>query len=1088
MKRKPTYNELLEKISILEGALAGNQPEANSVDGNYSEVNIGEPLQRDQWLSYIINHGSDVHFIHDSNYILTFISPQCEAVFGYTVEEMYRDWRTLISDNPANEEGRRKAQEVINSGTKQEPYLLEAVRKDGRKIWIEIEESPISSKSGRVDGVVGVARDITSERENREELIKLRSSLKIIHENVNDIIWQMDAGFIFTYVSPAVRQVMGCEPAEIIGQPVSDFMTKESLRKFSEVIPVIQKAGEFKNAAFNQYDMVAPDGRVIAMEVSSSPVYNYEHNIEGYSGISRDIRERLKVEEVLKESEERYRSLVTNISELIIEIDAAGKFTYLNDRYLDILGYLPDELIGQHVGVLIHPDDLKVSGQKFQSRDEESGSLVNIWRLRHKQGIYKTFECRSAYYLHLSGEMRTVIIAYDITERINRERENKDIRKRLNRAEKVAKLGHWQLNMDSRTIIGSEGALDIYGLEGSDLSLERIQRKPLQEYRAELDTALKDLISHGKPYDLEFRILRESDGRILDIHSIAEYNRKHRQVFGVLQDITEQKKTERELKASEERFRKIIENNPVPIIITGKDKNIISFNRKFTQTFGYSLEDVKDTDTLWRKTFPESRIRKYKQQRWMTLLDEAKKQGTDIEKILQKVHCKDGSVKKIEFQFVSLGDENIISMFDLTELVNIQQALEESEEKLRLAIQASGYALFELNIQDREAMFSSEFLKMLGYKDSTELKVPLEVRIFAKFVHPDDNKRVFKRMYDYFEGRIGEYRDELRLTRADGGSVWVMSRGKVVSYTPEGEPERMLGVLADITPIKDYEMLLLKKNQEIAAQNEEYAALNEELQATLEELRKTNVNLEAEKEKAQESDRLKSAFLANMSHEIRTPMNSILGFSELLAQDDLEVAKRNKFASLINNSGEQLMHLINDIIDISKIESNQMRIEKNWCRINELLEEILVNHRQHRNFLEKNDLVLRFSHPDKAGGLSLFTDSHRLTQIFDNLINNAVKFTDKGFVEIGYTTIKKDKKRFVEFYVSDSGTGIPSDSLNKIFIRFIQADNPSRSGGTGLGLSITKGLVELLGGSIMVESVIGEGSVFRFTHPMEVDF
>jgi signal transduction histidine kinase len=273
----------------------------------------------------------------------------------------------------------------------------------------------------------------------------------------------------------------------------------------------------------------------------------------------------------------------------------------------------------------------------------------------------------------------------------------------------------------------------------------------------------------------------------------------------------------------------------------------------------------------------------------------------------------------------------------------------------------------------------------------------------------------------------------------------------------------MLGTHSDISKLKDYELELEAKNKEIASQNQEYAEVNEELQLSLQELRETNVQLEEAKEKAEESDRLKSAFLANMSHEIRTPMNSILGFSDLLTQHNLSDEKRRKFSKLVNNSGEQLMRLINDIIDISKIESNQLEVDKKWCKVNVLIDEIVTAQKQNKNFILKESLKLNITKLNDIDSVIL-TDPFRVKQILDNLLNNAIKFTDNGSIELGYEIKEYSGDSFIEFFVKDSGVGIPEKSHGDIFKRFVQADNHQQNTGTGLGLSITKGMLELLGG------------------------
>jgi len=234
------------------------------------------------------------------------------------------------------------------------------------------------------------------------------------------------------------------------------------------------------------------------------------------------------------------------------------------------------------------------------------------------------------------------------------------------------------------------------------------------------------------------------------------------------------------------------------------------------------------------------------------------------------------------------------------------------------------------------------------------------------------------------------------------------------------------------------------------------------------------------KEKAEDSDRLKSAFLANMSHEIRTPMNGILGMTQLLANPDTTVEQRKEYIDLVNKNSETLLNLVDDIIDISKIEAGQMKIIHKSFRLNTLLDQIIVLFTSSPIYKSKHELelIIKKNAPDN---LCIYSDPDRLRQIFINLIGNALKFTNCGYVEFGYNV----KGKMIEFYIKDTGIGISNEKQKIIFDRFIQADNSltRKFGGSGLGLTISKGLIELLGGQILVSSELHSGSTFYFTVP-----
>jgi signal transduction histidine kinase len=282
---------------------------------------------------------------------------------------------------------------------------------------------------------------------------------------------------------------------------------------------------------------------------------------------------------------------------------------------------------------------------------------------------------------------------------------------------------------------------------------------------------------------------------------------------------------------------------------------------------------------------------------------------------------------------------------------------------------------------------------------------------------------------------------------------------------------RIYSSARDITERKIAEIQLKEKTDKIEAQNEEYKQINEKLYLV--------------KEKAVESDRLKTAFLQNMSHEIRTPMNAIIGFSELLSLNFNNKQKLERFSGIITQRCNDLLDIINDLLEIAKIEAGQLPVKIQKCNIRILLDELTMFFEEYLKKQKKQHISLIIATGTVEKDIWALTDMVKLKQIFINLFGNAVKFTINGSIEVGYNI---DNEQFITFFVKDTGIGIAKDKQQVIFERFAQIDNgPHRLyGGTGLGLSIVSGLLNILGGRIWLDSKPGKGSSFYFTIPRDV--
>jgi PAS domain S-box-containing protein len=273
--------------------------------------------------------------------------------------------------------------------------------------------------------------------------------------------------------------------------------------------------------------------------------------------------------------------------------------------------------------------------------------------------------------------------------------------------------------------------------------------------------------------------------------------------------------------------------------------------------------------------------------------------------------------------------------------------------------------------------------------------------------------------------------------------------------------------------------------RQLKEKNLAYTILNKEYININNILARTNEELLIAKEKAEKSDKLKSAFIANVSHEIRTPLNSMLGYTNIL-KESTENKEQKKYIDVINHSGHHLLRLINDIVDLSILESGEMNIVESEVGLNDLMHNIKSQLDAYALNKGKQHIEIRLQLPvNSQGSPVILTDGYRVEQILNNLLSNALKYTRKGYVQFGYEI--SDLKKELIFVVRDTGPGISKEDQEVIFNRFRQGTGPSKDvlSGTGLGLAISKGLTGLLGGEIWLESEEGQGSVFYFTIPLK---
>jgi len=528
--------------------------------------------------------------------------------------------------------------------------------------------------------------------------------------------------------------------------------------------------------------------------------------------------------------------------------------------------------------------------------------------------------------------------------------------------------------------------------------------------------------------------------------SLSAWETKTGKYFtGIIRDISLRKQTEEKLLQSEELYKNLFDNlmNGFAYCkmeyIDGKaeDFTFIRVNSSFPKLTG--LKDVEG------KKFSE-------------IIPDVKNPSPAVVEIYGRVASTgipeifETYLQPLDMWFsisvYSPKKEYFIAVFDvITERKQKEEALRKMESRHTKMLSNIGDVIVIFDKEGINRYKSSNIEKWFGWKPEEAVG-----KSIWEHIHPDDQALAQQYVGNLMNETNSVGTTEYRYRCKDGSYKWIeMTMMNLIS---DPDIKGILGNYHDITERKQAEQELITA-----------------------------------KDHAEQSDRLKSAFLANMSHEIRTPMNGILGFAELLNEPDLDVKQQQEYIRMIEKSGARMLNIINDIVDISKIESQQMKVSVSLTNVNEKIEYIHTFFKQETN---KKGIEFYFQNGLPEIKANILTDKEKIYAILTNLVKNAIKFCDKGSIEIGYNlletlnaTATSNTATSLLFYVKDTGIGIPKNRQEVIFDRFIQADLTDKRAfqGAGLGLSISKAYVEMLGGKIWVESEEGKGSTFYFTVP-----
>ncbi|MHB9140164.1 MAG: PAS domain S-box protein, partial [Victivallaceae bacterium] len=562
----------------------------------------------------------------------------------------------------------------------------------------------------------------------------------------------------------------------------------------------------------------------------------------------------------------------------------------------------------------------------------------------------------------------------------------------------------------------------LIGKKIGELMPDALARQTLDCIAAAIDT--------GKTQTFEYELPAKDAIRHFEAR-LAAMNKN--EVLCLVRNITAQKTAQAEIQNYKDFLDKIFDHMPIGIFTKAlPDFRYNMCNKAAAAILSLPQEEILDKTDF--DIFPKDVAKLCRMNDIDAILED---QIIDCEEVITDNNGLKKCLRTIKLPINRNNSKFLLEIAeDITDKKKIMDELKTSEEKYRSLIEAADDRIALFDLDGNILLANNAFYDTAGY--SREEKSGKD---YFKYVSPA-SENPFQSLIELL---MAENMTSVEYKHPDkNGRELNMLAKFVLIKNSESKPYAMLGVIRDITELKNIHQRLVEA-----------------------------------KEQAEKSDKLKSAFLANMSHEIRTPMSAIVGFANLLADPEASNQERLEYINIINQNSNELLDLITDIVDISKLESGLLETHKVWLSIPQVMDQLYERFSK----LTRAEIKLRQSVPDGFEKTMIHTDENRFIQVFNNLLSNSLKFTAKGSIEFGFFPPENNE---VKFFVKDTGTGIAPEFSNIIFEPFRQADDSysRKFRGTGLGLSICMNLVKLLGGNIWFESDLGNGTTFFFTLPL----
>jgi len=974
--------------------------------------------------------------------------------------------------------------------------------KFGQFSWIKNTGQPFYNSDNSFLGYIGNCVDITESKHTEQQLLEAKEKVheseekfKLLHQNAGiGIGYYNTDGIILSYNQLAAQHMNG-NPEDFIGKsifdlfpkPVADFYFNRIQKSVNSTEPIVYE------------DFVALPNEQKWFLSTYLKIVNSRNKVLGIQIISQDITNLKNAERELNDNKEFFKAIFEQASAGIGIALPNGKMFNCNQKLAEMLGYTINELINLTVYDITLDEDLdKEKLQVKQIYENKVDTFVLEKRYLHKSGQIVWAYLSSKVVRDQNDQIKYVIgVVTDITERKRVEIEltlakekAEENQRQLKYSQQVARIGYYVFSIQSGFWSSSEMLDEIFGIdENYPRNIHGWLQLIHPHFQTEMLNYLTDnILTQHQEFNKSYQIVNIKTNQSCWVHGRGtlafDESGNLVRMFGTIQDISQSKSFEQTIVKAKEKaeenekllrikneeyeaineelrqtneelfkakekaikselfYRQTFENSAVGVAHVFANGQFIKMNDSFCKIVGYTKEE------LLNMNFAD-----------ITYPDDLEKEAAYIEKIIKNeidtfslekryIH-KTGQLIWISLHSNVVRDKDnqvlfaIASLADITDRINLQNEIILAKQKVEVSQQLFK-ALIE-NAPDGVVIIDENGKFTYGSPNAARLFGYSEEELFGhygyEFTHPDDLPLVLETIQSITNNPKLKPKIKYRFKRKNGEFRWIET-----TFTNLLSDKAVNGFIlnfADVTERKQiYDELLIAK------------------------------------EKAEESDRLKSSFLQNLSHEIRTPLNAICGFAGLITKPDLVTEKRNKFSEIIRDNSEKLTGIITDVIEISQIQSKLVSVKLSEFDIVSFINAITEKFKVR---LSEKNLELKLKMNFWESKLNILSDFDKLQSIFKHLIDNAIKFTQQGSIEIG-CYLEND---CINFSITDTGIGIPAKMQSVIFEPFRQVElGMTRNfGGNGLGLSLVKSYTSLLKGTITLKSEINVGTTFHISIP-----